>query len=124
MNNWSVLLVDDEREFVTTLAERLSLRGLEVRTAFDGEECLRMIGEAPPQVVILDMMMPGTGGIEVLKRIRRNHSEVRVILLSGNTSGGDGEEGIRLGAVDYLVKPVLIEELIGKIAKAVQTPMD
>ena len=121
MNEWNVLLVDDEKEFVTTLSERLHLRGVQSRTAFDGQEALRLIEENPPQVVVLDMMMPGMGGLEVLERIRRRHPDIPVILLTGHSSTQDGMKGMRLGAFDYLVKPLNIGELIEKIRKAMES---
>jgi len=121
MNEWKVLLVDDEKEFVTTLSERLHLRGVQSRTAFDGQEALRLIEEDPPQVVVLDMMMPGMGGLEVLQRIRQRHPDIPVILLTGHSSTQDGMKGMRLGAFDYLVKPLNIGELIEKIRKAMES---
>lgn len=121
MNEWKVLLVDDEKEFVTTLSERLHLRGVQSQTAFDGQEALRLIEENPPQVVVLDMMMPGMGGLEVLERIRRWYPDIPVILLTGHSSTKDGMKGMRLGAFDYLVKPLNIGELIEKIRKAMES---
>lgn len=119
MQDWKVLLVDDEREFVTTLAERLSLRGIPAKTAFDGEEALRMIESDPPNVVVLDLMMPGIGGVEVLNRIKALFPKIQVILLTGHGSTRDGIEGMHMGAFDYLMKPLSIEELIEKLKKAI-----
>ena len=80
MNNIKVLIVDDEQELVSTLAERLSIRGLQTRTATDGETALEIIKEDPPQVVLLDVMMPGLGGLEILKRINTMNLNISVIL--------------------------------------------
>lgn len=121
MSKWKVLLVDDEVEFVTTLSERLNLRGVHAQTAFDGGEALRCLEEDPPQVVVLDMMMPGLGGLEVLQRIRKEYPQIPVILLTGHSSTRDGMEGMRLGAFDYLMKPLNIGELIEKIGKALES---
>ena len=121
MKNLKILLVDDEVEFVTTLAERLQLRGAQAQSATDGEEALHMIETDPPQIVILDVMMPGLGGLEVLKRIKIQYARIPVILLTGRGSTKEGIEGMRLGAFDYLIKPINIEELIEKIEKAVQS---
>lgn len=118
MQGWKVLLVDDEVEFVSTLAERLALRGIQARTAFDGNEALRLIDEEAVQVVVLDLMMPGMGGKEVLQRVKKLHPRIQVILLTGHGSTRDGIEGMQLGAFDYLMKPLNIEELIEKIGKA------
>ncbi len=121
MNILKILLVDDEEEFVTTLAERLELRGIQTRWATDGEEAIQMIESDPPQIVILDVMMPGLGGLEVLKRIKAQHPQIHVILLTGHGSTKEGIVGMRLGAFDYLMKPLDIEELIKKMQEAIKS---
>lgn len=113
-----VLLVDDEEDFVTALAERLQLRGIEAQIATDGETALALIETSPPQVVVLDVMMPGLGGADVLKRIKVRHPQIPVILLTGHGSIREGTDGLRQGAYDYLVKPIDIEELISKMQDA------
>ncbi len=94
MQELKVLLVDDEEEFVTTLAERLSLRGMVTRIATDGEQALRAVEADPPHVVVLDLMMPGIKGTR------------------------DGIEGMKLGAFDYLMKPLRLEDLLEKLHEA------
>ena len=121
MENLKILLVDDEKEFVTTLAERLVLRGLQARAALNGEDALHMIEADTPQIVILDVMMPGLGGLEVLKRIKARHSQIPVILLTGRGSTKEGIKGMQLGAFDYLMKPLDIEELIKKMQEAIKS---
>jgi len=121
MASLKVLLVDDEEDFVTALAERLQLRGIEVQVATDGETALAAIDASPPQVVVLDVMMPGLGGAEVLRRIKAEHSHIPVILLTGHGSVREGADGLRQGAYDYLVKPIDIEELIRKMQEALQS---
>ena len=121
MQNLRILLVDDEEEFVTTLAERLELRGLQARAATNGEDALHMIEADTPQIVILDVMMPGLGGLEVLKRIKARHPQISVILLTGRGSTKEGIEGMQLGAFDYLMKPINIEELIKKMQEAIKS---
>ncbi|HIJ55468.1 MAG TPA: response regulator [Deltaproteobacteria bacterium] len=116
-----VLLVDDEEDFVTALAERLQLRGMEVQFATDGETALRHMETNPPDVVVLDMMMPGMGGGDVLKRMKAGHSQTPVILLTGHTSIDAGPAGVQQGAFDYLVKPVDISELIAKMENALRS---
>jgi DNA-binding NtrC family response regulator len=123
MEKMRVLLVDDEIEFVSTLAERLNLRGFNADTATSGEEALQKIAASPPQVVLLDILMPGMSGLEVLKRIKRDHPEVKVILLTGRGSW-DGITGVREGAYDCLMKPIQIEELMQIMAGAVEGSME
>lgn len=119
MNNITILLVDDETEFLHTLAERLQIRGFEVGTATDGEEALNRVSEHLPDLVILDAMMPGMSGLEVLQRLKEDQPDLPVILLTGRGSTADGIEGMRLGAFDYLMKPVDIDELIKKIHEGI-----
>ena len=114
-----ILLVDDEEEFVTALAERLQLRGIEVQTATDGKTALALMETSPPQVVVLDIMMPGLGGGDVLKRIKATHPQIPVILLTGHGSIREGADGLSQGAYDYLVKPIDIEDLIAIMHDAV-----
>ncbi|MEW6112624.1 MAG: response regulator [Thermodesulfobacteriota bacterium] len=118
MEGLKVLLVDDEEEFVSTLAERLRMRGIETGTAGDGEQALKSISEDPPQLVVLDVMMPGLSGLEVLRRVRSEHPHIPVILLTGIGGTREGIEGMRLGAFDYLMKPLAIEDLISRMRAA------
>ncbi len=118
MTQMNVLLVDDETEFVTTLAERLELRGMTVRTAADGESALAMVADAAPDIIVLDLMMPGIGGMETLKRIKTSHSEIPVILLTGRGSTKEGIEGMRQGAFDYMMKPINLDQLLVKLEEA------
>jgi DNA-binding response OmpR family regulator len=121
MKKLKILLVDDEEEFVTTLAERLELRGLQARAALNGEAALQMIEADTPEIVILDVMMPGIGGFEVLRRIKAQHPQLPVILLTGRGSEKEGVKGMQLGAFDYLMKPLNIEELIKKMQEAIES---
>ncbi len=118
MEKWKVLLVDDEAEFVSTLAERLILRGMDARTASSGEEALLIVDSDPPHVVVLDLMMPGLGGKEVLQRIKRQYPKIRVVLLTGMTCTLEADDARRLGAFDCLMKPLDIDELIKVIGEA------
>jgi DNA-binding response OmpR family regulator len=119
MKDWKVLLVDDEVEFVTTLAERLELRGLAPRVCHDGESALKAVAQEAPQVVVLDVMMPGMKGLDVLQRIKESHPAVQVILLTGQGKTRDGIEGMKLGAFFYMMKPLDLDELIAKMGEAV-----
>ena len=113
-----VLLVDDEREFVQTLSERLLLREMGSAVAYDGESALSLIKEDEPEVMILDLKMPGIDGIEVLRRVKSTNPEVEVIILTGHGSEADREVCMTLGAFAYLHKPVDIELLSETLKKA------
>ncbi|MGE4297781.1 MAG: response regulator [Desulfovibrionaceae bacterium] len=114
-----VLLVDDETDFVTTLAERLRLRGIGAQTVSSGEDALSELAGGVFDVMVLDVKMPGMDGLDLLRLVRKKHPDLPVILLSGHGSTRDGMEGMRLGASDYLVKPVDIEELMDRMSEAV-----
>jgi len=113
-----VLLVDDEREFVQTLSERLLMRDMGSAVAYDGESALQLIKEDEPDVMILDLRMPGIDGIEVLRRVKKTNPEVEVIILTGHGSEADREICMNLGAFAYLQKPVDIDELSKTIKRA------
>jgi DNA-binding response OmpR family regulator len=115
LNPLKILLVDDEKEFISALAERLKLRGFEVETSPDGEKGLTMIRSQAFDIVVIDLMMPGMNGLEALAEIKRIRPELPVILLTGHGSDKEGMEGKRLGASEYLIKPVDIKELIRTI---------
>jgi len=119
MQKWKVLLVDDEKEFVSALSERLMLRGLDVRIAFSGEEALGSVKSDPPQVVVLDVMMPGLGGAEVFRRIRELHPNIPVIFLTGQGCSVDRRQTVPYGVFECLVKPLDIDDLIRTIGSAV-----
>lgn len=120
MDPIKILLVDDEHEFVTTLAERLELRNMKVSIAMDGETALGLAENDPPQVMVLDVMMPGLNGLEVLEKIKALDPRIQVILLTGHGATKDGIRGMQLGAFDYLIKPIDIDELIEKLNEAVK----
>ncbi|MBU1054276.1 MAG: response regulator [Proteobacteria bacterium] len=113
-----VLLVDDEREFVQTLSERLILRDMGSVVAYDGESALSMVTEDEPDVMILDLKMPGIDGIEVLKRVKKDSPDIEVIILTGHGTDADEEVCMKLGAFAYLQKPVDIEILSDTLKKA------
>ncbi len=113
-----VLIVDDEKEFVEALAERLELRNFEVFKAFDGDEALACLKDKELDVVILDVKMPGRDGISILSEIKRSKPLVEVIMLTGHATVHAAIEGMKLGAFDFLLKPTETDDLIGKIQKA------
>ncbi len=112
-----VLLVDDEKEFVDSLSERLDLRDLDADTAYDGEQALQAMETGEPDVMVLDLRMPGIDGIEVLRRAKRDHPGVQVVILTGHGTEREEREAKRLGAFAYLQKPVDIDQLVGVLHK-------
>ena len=113
-----VLLVDDEREFVQTLSERLMMRDMGPAIAFDGESALNLIKEDEPEVMIIDLKMPGINGLEVLRTVKETRPEIEVIILTGHGHDEDRELCMKLGAFAYLQKPLDINELSEIIKKA------
>ncbi len=113
-----ILLVDDEKEFVHTLSERLKTREFESSIAYDGEQALEMLNDEIPDVIVLDIMMPGIDGIETLRRIKEIHPEIEVIILTGHGSDSEQEMAEELGAFAYLHKPVNINDLAQKMKEA------
>lgn len=120
MDEISVLLVDDEREFLEVLTKRLRKRKLKLTTANSGEEALRIIREVPVDVVVLDMKMPQMDGLQTLKEMKKLNPSVEVIMLTGHANVDSAVEGLELGAFDYLMKPVDIDELLYKLQDAVK----
>lgn len=112
-----ILLVDDEREFVQTLSERLQMRRMESATVYDGQAALDCIEDDEPEVMIIDLKMPGIDGIEVLRRVKQTRPRIEVIVLTGHGSEQDRETCMSLGAFAYLQKPVDID-LLSKTLKA------
>lgn len=118
--NAKVLLVDDEEQFVEVLAQRLQTRGFHVETTFNGDDAIQLIGQHDVDVVILDVLMPGRDGIEVLREIKRIKPLVEVIMLTGHGTVDTAISGMKLGAYDYLMKPTDTSELVEKITKSFQ----
>jgi DNA-binding NtrC family response regulator len=112
MKPMRVLVVDDEIEFVTTLVERLELRSIDAEGVTRGADALQRIAEKQFDIVLLDVKMPGIGGMEVIRKIKQEHPEMHVILLTGHGSAEAVEEARMIGAFEYLMKPVNIDELV------------
>jgi DNA-binding NtrC family response regulator len=114
----TVMIVDDEEDFLETLVKRLEKRDLKVIGAKSGEEALELLQESPVDVVVLDVKMPGMDGIEALKEIKGRHPLVEVVLLTGHASTEVAIKGMELGAFDYLMKPIGMDELLYKVQDA------
>ena len=119
-----VALVDDEELFRETLAKLLRRRGLEVATAADGAAGVDLVRAMAPDVVVLDLRMPGMDGIETLRRIRGHRPDTRVVMLTGHGSVEAGVEALRAEAFDFLLKPVSPDQLVEVILAAVAAGRD
>ena len=113
-----VLIVDDDKAFLAILAERMQNRGMEVSTAESAAAAMQLLAKESYDAVLLDLMMPEMGGIEAFQIMRRTQPEVQVIFLTGHPSVSKGVEAMKLGAMDFLPKPVDMNELSEKIKQA------
>jgi DNA-binding NtrC family response regulator len=113
-----VLLVDDEDDFLQTLTRRLEMRGLKVTAATRGTEAVDLADKQEFDAIVIDLAMPGMDGLETLKHIKENHPDAEIIMLSGQGTIKKSTEAMKLGAEDFLEKPVDIQELLQKIAEA------
>ena len=113
--NTRVLLVDDEEEFLALLAKRLETRNLKVSKAASGEDAIEIVNKQDFDVILLDLAMPGMDGLETLQKIKNDHPEADVIILTGHGTIQAGIEAMKLGADDFLEKPVDINVLMEKI---------
>jgi DNA-binding NtrC family response regulator len=118
LSEFNVLLVDDEAEFLETLVKRLKKRKLNASGVLSGEEALEALKATSVDVVVLDVKMPGMDGIETLREIKRSFPLVEVIMLTGHANMEVAIEGMELGAFDYLMKPMDIDELLYKLQDA------
>ena len=113
-----LLLIDDERDFVHILSKRMQRRNIEVAKAYSGAEAIRALRSREFDVAVLDLKMEDMNGIEVLKILKILDPRLVVIMLTGHGSAEAAEQGLKLGAFDYLTKPCELEELLKKISEA------
>lgn len=118
MDKEKILLVDDEEEFTRVLAERLEARGLQVHTVASGAEALEKVKEIYYDAIILDMAMPDMDGTETLKHLIKINPDLQIIFLTGHATLEKGIEAVKLGAMDFLEKPVKFDALLEKIEEA------
>jgi DNA-binding NtrC family response regulator len=118
MSDHKVLLVDDEKEFVEVLADRLEARGLRVVKTHSGGQALEAAGDTVFDAIVLDMAMPGMDGIETLEGLLAINPDLQVILLTGRATLEQAAAAIRTGALDLLEKPADIDTLVAKIELA------
>jgi DNA-binding NtrC family response regulator len=118
LNEIKLLLVDDEVEFRETLMRRMKKRNVDVVGVSSGEEALEYLSLSPIDVVVLDVRMPGMSGVETLREIKKRMPLIEVIMLTGHASLEVAIEGMEIGAFDYLMKPISIDDLLYKVQDA------
>jgi two-component system response regulator MprA len=113
--NAHILIVDDESRVTSALRRTLAYEGYTVSTAADGESALAIARTRPPDLVILDIMLPGINGLEVCRRLRAAGDEIAILMLTARDTVADRVKGLETGADDYLVKPFALEELLARV---------
>ena len=114
----SGLLVDDEEQFLQVLSERLTNRGLQVSSVTSGEEAVAMVENENFDALVVDLAMPGIDGIETTKKIKEKRPDLEIIILTGHATVKAGIEAMKLGAEDFLEKPVDLNVLLERIGEA------
>ena len=114
----NVLLIDDEQQFLKVLEERLETRGLKVNTATSGEDALTLVDDRNFDAIVLDLAMPGIDGIETLRLLKEKNPDLEIIMLTGHATVQKGIEAMKLGAEDFLEKPVDLSILLERISEA------
>ena len=124
--NKSILIVDDQKDFCTVLSDSLSQDRYRVITAFDGKMALQLAKKEKPDLMLLDIKMPGMDGIEVLRKIKKMKKEIAVIMFTAYGTLETARKAMKLGAYDYVTKPVdlfllksLVKEVLGEVSKPV-----
>ena len=118
MDKFKLMVVDDEVDFLETIVKRLQARGIDVTGVESGYQALEVLDQRSPDVIILDVKMPGMDGIETLREIKKKKPLTEVIMLTGHASVESGIQGMQLGAFDYLMKPIALDELLEKVRQA------
>jgi len=113
-----VLLVDDEVELIDRLVKRMKMRRVDVEGVNSGQDALALLGRKKFDVVVLDVKMPKMDGIETLREIKKRYPIIEVIMLTGHANVEVAIQGMELGAFDYLLKPIKIDQLLYKIQDA------
>lgn len=118
VEKFKVMIVDDEEDFLETILKRLKTRGVDVTGAESGYKALELMDNKDFDVVICDVKMPGMDGIETLREMKKKKPLTEVIMLTGHASVESGIQGMQLGAFDYVMKPVALDELLEKMRQA------
>ncbi len=118
----TILIVEDDASLAQGLGHNLRYEGYHVRMATDGPTGLQMALDQPPDLIVLDVMMPGLTGFDVLRELRKRGVESQVILLTARDLEQDKVDGLELGADDYVTKPFSLRELLARVASALRRP--
>ena len=119
----SLLLVDDDATFRERLARAMRGRGFDVRTAGDAEEAARLAAADPPELAVVDLRMPGAGGLELVRELRALDPATRIVVLTGYGSIATAIEAMRLGATYYLPKPADVDDILAAFARGEAPPL-
>jgi DNA-binding NtrC family response regulator len=118
MEEYKILVVDDEKDFVESLSERLQMRDINPKVALSGDEALKKMDEEEPEVMVLDLKMPGMDGIEVLKKVKKAYPTTQVIILTGHGTEEARKKAEKIGAFAYMEKPVEMDTLMATMTHA------
>ncbi len=110
-----ILIVDDEDEFGSTLAERLLIRDYDAKAVYDVEKAMIEIRQSPPDIVLLDLRMPGGFGMSTIKAIKEISPKTKILMITGHGSQQNVKDALENGAEGFMIKPINIEELLDKI---------
>jgi DNA-binding NtrC family response regulator len=114
----NVLLVDDEEKFLNAFSQRLEARGMKVDTATSGEDAIGRVQAKDFDAIVLDLSMPGMGGLEALRKMKRENPDLQIIVLTGHGTLQAGVEAMKSGALDFMEKPVDLNKLLSRIEEA------
>jgi DNA-binding NtrC family response regulator len=114
----NVLLVDDEEKFLNAFSQRLEARGMKVDTATSGEDAVGRVQAKDFDAIVLDLSMPGMGGLEALRKMKRENPDLQIIVLTGHGTLQAGVEAMKSGALDFMEKPVDLNKLLSRIEEA------
>ena len=120
MPDATILVTDDEEDIREIIADRLRYWGYQVAEASDGVECLEAVARQFPDLLVLDLRMPRLDGLEVLARLRADHPELAVLIVSASSERNVAEDSVARGATDYLLKPFEPEQLRAKVEAALE----
>jgi DNA-binding NtrC family response regulator len=118
MEQMKIMLVDDEERLLSTTKKLFDKLGIDVLTSTSGKEALELLKTEEVHVIFLDIKMPGMDGMETLQCIKKNHPLIEVVILTGHATTESAVEGLKLGALDFLIKPVSMKDFLRKAEEA------